>query len=803
MEFKFALTDFAGTPVSYVLAKEIDVPKPEIEKQVGHHIVIVDRSGSMNSAMAETRTMVEKVFTVEEFHDANLLLTLISYSSAGDYTVHFSRTPVSEVNKSGSAHIESLRSIRATCLTSVSQALKAATGFIESETTVVSLHTDGWFNDASPASEKKAIDKWVAETAKRPNVMVNCIAYQTWSDFNYLATVANRMSGSCILARDLKQVYTALHDTTALLAGRTLPAIPLNIDGADWQVALNYSKRKVNGASTDFILRGTSPEDAMRVLRFSAVSESTFKKSKAADASESDDGLSIMAAYARTRLAEGKINDAKFVASAMRCPSFFLRHYNALSSDRLAAFAEELESLATRGNTVAEPNRSGAVAGLGAAASRSPLTRLFAILNHNTDQFAVHLPKFTETYKRRGIKRLNGKFDDSGVFVPNAVDLVEAVELTEDPLVQVSSFAVNTAEATINMNTYRDAELVKDGKRVNRVAGKKLDLSVNRSYTIIADGAVCAPTLTLSLTSKPLFNTLQAAGFLPGEAAFDAKGLYEIPLGDFPVVPLDASSLTMPDVNTLVSYAQSLVGLKILNAVLPDTAKGAFEWTPEQVVELREHGLTPGLSFSAPSTNHYTDRDKAASEGHIDSYTRYIVSYGTAAATDLRTSLWSANEYLARRFEVDDIKKPKWADVPTAKHIGIKTLSARTKLTELDTLVMPVFESYIERKVWAWDADTIKKAIHAVEAQVDMVERRLSEIALVLGSTGLVPEHWSCEILDGEKLAERHPEIDMPKAHAEGTFFGANGAYIGLHPVAAWYTTAAGEAAADALVTSA
>ena len=795
MEAKFALRDYAGNPVSHWFVREVEVPKPVIEKTIGHHIVIVDRSGSMYYEMADTKTMVEKVFTVEEFHDANLLLTLISYSSAGDYTVHFSRTPVAEVNAPESAHIASLRSIRATCLTSVSQALVAADEFIGDETTGITVHTDGWFNDKSPAAEKKAIDKWLKVASKRANVMVNCIAYRQSSDFNYLSTIANQMSGACALATNVKEVYTALHDTTALLAGRSLPAIPLAIDEAEWQTATNLSQRKVNGASHDLILRGVGETDEVKVYRFSKVNGDSWTKSKLELADASREGVAALAAFARSKLAEGNINDAKFAVSAMGRPSLFQRHYNALSADRLTAFAQDLNDVATGAAT--EVTDEVRYYGLGQVAERSPLTTLFALLNEQGDQYSLNLPAFTANYIRRGIKRLNGKFDESGTFVPNAFDLVEAVSLDEDPYVAVTGFDINTAEATINMQTRRDGELQKDGKRVVRVAGVKLDVPLFRAFTVISDGVVGAPVLPILVHGIELFVALKDAGFIEPGLAFGQPAT--ITLGDYPIVPL-GQVVALPDVNELTEYAQALVGHKILKTVLPDTAKGAYEWTPEQVEELRAHGLTPVLAFSAPTTNHYTDRDDAASKGLIDSYTRYAVSFGTAAATDLRTSLWSANEYLTRRFEVEGIKKLKFSDLTADTVVRVKELSARTKLTPLDALVMPVFESHIEQRVWTWSVDKIKSSIATLERRITEIQTRLSEVALVLGSTGLIPAEWQGELIEGEKLAERYEGIDIPKAHLGSTFINVKGTLVGVHPDTAWYTTKAGEEAIEKLL---
>ena len=76
---KFALYDFAGNPREYYLVDEVTVPKPVLEKTVSHHVVVLDRSGSMWGVMDATKAMVEKVMTVEEFQQSGLLLTLISY----------------------------------------------------------------------------------------------------------------------------------------------------------------------------------------------------------------------------------------------------------------------------------------------------------------------------------------------------------------------------------------------------------------------------------------------------------------------------------------------------------------------------------------------------------------------------------------------------------------------------------------------------------------------------------------------------------------------------------------------------
>jgi hypothetical protein len=339
------------------------------------------------------------------------------------------------------------------------------------------------------------------------------------------------------------------------------------------------------------------------------------------------------------------------------------------------------------------------------------------------------------------------------------------------------------------------------------VAGKKVDLSVIRSYTIIGDGAVLMPTLGLEISDKALFAALQSAGFVAADAAF---GRVTLDLTQYPIVPLRPTDLTPPTAAELTAYAENLMRLKVLEASIPAEAKGGQEWTPEQVDELRAHGLTPNLSFSAPTTNPYRDQTVAASEGLIDSYTRYGLSYGTELATDLRKSLWSANEYLARRFavkldgagEADKdgyLKKPKFEHLRAGGAVTTKALSARTKLSPLDALVMPIFVPFIGSEAYKAPVEQLKSDAKALEANIAAFERRLSALALAVGSTGLIPDEWAAVVTTGEALATRFPEMDIPKAHKEATFFEVNGVFIGVHPEVAWYSTPKGIEAAQAL----
>ena len=112
MKTRATLFNFDGTPLRTC---DIDVEEGSPENfsapvgKVGHQIIIIDRSGSMWGDMDALKDTVIKVLTLNEFADSEMLVSLISYSSQGDVTTHFSRTPVGEVMKAGSEHLKEIK----------------------------------------------------------------------------------------------------------------------------------------------------------------------------------------------------------------------------------------------------------------------------------------------------------------------------------------------------------------------------------------------------------------------------------------------------------------------------------------------------------------------------------------------------------------------------------------------------------------------------------------------------------------------------------------------------------------------
>ncbi|NBT26499.1 MAG: VWA domain-containing protein, partial [Actinobacteria bacterium] len=662
---KFALYDFTGAAREFYFVDEVTVPKPVLEPTMSHHVVVVDRSGSMYGVMKDTRAMVEKVMVAEEFTSSELLLTLISYSSKGDFTTHFARKKVSEVLDPNNGFVDQIRGIQATCLTSVSGALEEALKHVQAgETTAVSIHTDGYFNDASPGAEAKLVDKWIKTVQKDfPNVYANTIAYGTWSDFKMLDRISQSLSGKTVVAKSVKQVYDALHDTSAVLAGRVMPAIHVPKDDSDFLAVHNVTQRKVNGSTTDFAVKGVGADDETKLYRFKKVTQERWEKDKRTEPVGPD--ATPVYVFARSLLAAGRLNDAKFALAGTGDQTLLKAHYKDLTSEALAGFADALDK-----RIAGDFDGLLASTTKGLESKAGSVSELCQVLERYRRDFTLNLDETLNGYRRRSVKRLAGEWVNNA-FVPADSRLVP----TDDPkAVTVSSFDISNASATINMQVTRKADLYRGDVKVVAVAGKRLDLREVRAYTVVGDGEVNLPRLVLTIASKKLHAELVKGGWLTGD--YDHTVSYTIDLTTLAACPFN-KGVSLPTKGTFDHLLFLLVKRGLISAALGTSAK-ADEWTPEQLEELKAHDLSASLNYNPKTTTPYTDLTAAISAGEIDSRTKFSVTLGDKRMVS-SGALYSANEYLARRFSVTrpgapadecnkdgTLKKPKLSDLAAA-----------------------------------------------------------------------------------------------------------------------------------------
>jgi hypothetical protein len=271
--------------------------------------------------------------------------------------------------------------------------------------------------------------------------------------------------------------------------------------------------------------------------------------------------------------------------------------------------------------------------------------------------------------------------------------------------------------------------------------------------------------------------------------------------------------VAFPPSDTFDHVVMLTVKRGILSACLGGSAK-ADDWTPGQIEELKAHDLSASLNYNPRTTNPYTDLTQAISDGEVDSRTKYNVTLGDSRMVSVG-ALYSANEYLARRFSVKgsdpaecdkdgNLKKPKFADIVSGAAFSVKTLSARTKLNAIDDIMMPVFEQFLGAGL---DGVSIKSsreeiidALRTTEEELEaFYASLLRPMAMYIGATGLVPDGWDVEVMDAEALETRCAGIEIEKKQKDGLFLVKGTSVVGVFPETAYFSTPKGVEAAKAI----
>ena len=819
MNSKFALHNYAGTPVRHFLVEQEDPTSSGTTAKAApsHHIAVLDVSGSMWGELAAVKSTIEKVFTAEEFNDPNLLITLMTYSSSGDVHVHFERVTVAQVMAPNSPHLNEIRNLRVRGLTCISQAMVAAEKLIDdNETTCISLHSDGYANDRSPYAEAQAILGAVQELEKHPNVFCNTVAYRSYSDFALLSAVSNRLSGICTQAASARQVYEALHAAQTLLAGTKAPAIEAGIGNFDFVAFVSKSAKKVLGGTETLNIRGLAASDDATVYRYKEVTEIQYEDAMSHPVA---DNAPILA-FCRSQISLGNLNAAKYAMVSTRIGTGLIdKHARALVGAEIAAMASDVESFlfGDSGESLRD--------GYGLGDTGPSILSLLNVLNTYRSSLSVNLKELAANYKRRGLKRVAGSRDDKGDIVPPAFKLQTPRDATSVP---VASIDINRDTATVNIKLVQDGTLMETatGNAVDAVAGIKLDLKDFRNYTIVGDGVVNTPVLPIFTSDKRCFAALKKMGLVSG--TFDPIAQIDLAIGQMPLVDYDQDfGAIAPDT------FESLAKLTVLQKLLAGLTKGESEaLTPDQITALKEHHISPALYFTPPTTVPYGDLAVAIGKGEVDTRLSYKVKFGTPDITNVG-KLKSGNAYLQRRFTLTDangdvIKKPKltdwWAD---GNVWALKTLSARTKLDAVDDLTFPHYagflglgddtelhNAFVQAHV-EWDdirsaldggldrdeaVEVFKEASRKVNNAIDVIyETELCPVAFYVGATGLVPDQLDAKALTPDELVAKHPAVKLAKAEKEGTFYEVGDLLLGVFVKGEHFSTPAGVKVASAL----
>ncbi|MGL4549765.1 MAG: VWA domain-containing protein [Gemmataceae bacterium] len=816
---RFTLYNLLGKERAYYAVDRSELerpPEPEGARAVAHSIFVIDRSGSMCGVIEDTKDTLIKLLTLEEYGNFNLLVSLISYSGSGDVTVHFERAPIQDVMKRGSKEIGEIKKIRATFLTSPSQALRLASGMIkDGELTAITLHSDGYANDPSPNSENKAIEQ-LCETWAGKSVFVNTIAYSDYSDFRLLNKIANSVSGVCIKAGNIREVYDTLTNTAQLLGGKLVPPLEVPLEeGYEYQVFVSHSAGKLNGTAGTLKIRGLKTEDDAAIYKYRQLDAAGYKKLK--DVPEAQTSEAVLA-FARAMLAEGSVNTAKYAMASSFDKTLADRHGRALTNLQVAAMAQDLDVVLFNPGVLGEHEVLKEV-----PINKKPaLLTVVGTLADHRDGFLINFEHLRHNYVRRGLRRVQGTRGDDGKLVEPTMK----TEFTEKgEYVRASSFDINRNTANLNVLIPRKVRLVRvaDGKPIDSVAGISLaELSTFNNYTIVGDGELCVKTLELKISDEKLFDALLPGGVLELDgqpaAKHDPAAEYTLRLDLLPLVPPFEGSVNLDGVfDRLAEY-------KVLSSACAAHLKEASDTlTPAQVEELKAHYLSKSLFLNFPTTTEYTDLQAALADGSVDTRTSYKIDVGSTLMLNLG-KLHSANKFLERMYEVLDAKgqkidKAKFEDCLEGVSYKHKVLSARTKVTRVDEFMKRLFDDFLGlapngsavtvlKSVGADDLakvveargkgkqpakDEFVKALAAAGKALDraadgLFNEKVSPLVFYVGSTGALPDEIDAKALTADQITAKYPDLSPSKDEAEGLFYEVGGAILTVYAKAEYFT---------------
>jgi len=763
------------------------VSKPEPE--VTHHIFVIDRSGSMFGDMDSLKSSIEQVLAVETLLNPNVLTTLISFSSHGDVTLHWSRVAASEITVLSGPYLPILRSIRATYLTGISQGLNLAlTQVNPGQTTGITLFTDGYANDPSTAQENIALDTFVQEVKdNHPAVFVNCIGYRDWCDWNRLGSIANTLSGKCVKARSFADVLSALRDTQALLSGYVEPPIEFPA-GHEQQyiLAVNKTTGQVNmsKAGEKLIYRGASVDDAIEVYKVTAVA-ATPRADRGHTAIPAAN-MSLAGALSLGFLYLNDIRTAKEILFSSGNKTLWNNHQASITPSMLAGMASNLRAWVQSGNNAAF------VMGRNVLPKHNLFDLVQAVSSLPNNSLAINTTEFRKIYRRRSIQRVIGTRQEDGTLIPPNTFLRP---LPMSPCF-VRSMEFNVSEATLQLNTVRVCDLQDaNGQSVLPSIPYAPQLIHDySSFTLLSSGEWNVKWINVILYKKQAYTALRPfmrSKVGPYKSAMEVS----INLTQFRAEASADSDFAEKLGDIISARNRALVDAKLLSAMQSKEETETF--SAEQVAELRKYHLTPNLYYSPPTTTHYTNWEQAVREGKVDSYTRYRVHFGTLSILDT-DDFRSGNAFLDRRYIVtlngEQVKGPKLTSylqgaTYTLKPPGRgKDTAADNQMARVADFILLTGHRLPEREIEACLDDAKVRQIAA--------NALLRPLVVEIGCTGLLPSFLESQAkrFTADKFAEQY-NVKLGKNQKEGVFFVLpnnltpdDPVVISVVPENAWYT---------------
>lgn len=795
---KFTLYNYIGDAHSYykVESEVLASSSTTVSNTSNAHLIlVVDRSGSMWGSMDDVKRSIEAVLTKPDTAQKNLLVSLVSYSSVGDTTLHFSRAPIANLVAKNSNELKQIRRLSPTGLTCISGGLKEALSLVEAgETTMISLHSDGYANDDSSYTERQELNNLLSGNTNN-NLSVHTIAHTSWSDFQTLSRIANSLSGSCVYARSSADVEAPLMDLLANASGPVEPPQTITKGDEDFVVFYSNQAQRLISGESDLIISGLPEGSDKTVYRFTKITKKEYSSLKVDVCGQNgDDNVLPLYIFSKATLALGKLNLSKYAMNTTRDTALIQAHFQALVNEDLAEMSSDIESIIFA-NDFSQRTYQG---NFGFDNLETSVLEITQVLNRFASDLEVNIKKIRQNYVRRGLEKIPGHRDDDGNLIPPKYEL-QPIE--SDDFVEIVECEINQNTANINLTVSDPVQLVPVGKKkaITEVSGVDIsELREFKAFTIVGDGRLNLSSLELKINDKRAFQALKKLDVVAGN--YSAQKTYTIDLAHRPTLPLDNDYGSIGGIfNTVMTY-------RAFEGALRGLLKGSStSLTGDQIKALRSHYITPSLNVSIPSTVPYTNLDDAISSGEVERRPSFIIDIGTTEIQN-KSDFRSANQFLKTFYTFADGSEkpgtaPKWDFLKDANvSLARKKLTKKTKVSTADEFMLKIYDSLLGITSTDFVVDILKglgksalgthidafakRSMNATtlagleeiqdllqEAMEDVYTSTISPLVFYIGSTGLLPDEFNAQAYNAEAIENKYPHLSIQKKEESGTFF--------------------------------
>ena len=269
------------------------------------------------------------------------------------------------------------------------------------------------------------------------------------------------MSGFCLQAGNIKEVYDALYNTGDVLK----EAIGIIIEeplasNYSYQVFFYPSAKKINGTNQTLKIFGLKPEDESYLYKYKQITKEAYTQLTDVPIVQNDQSVYI---FAKANLAEGNLNTAKYALPSTFNAPLTARHAKALTDEDIAKCTQDLEVAIFYAHVLDKHEISDHVK----VNEKISVSALMHILSQHRQHIIIKLKYLQATYQRKGVKRLNGVRGGNRELIKPWLE-IEYIEPGD--YVQMETF-------TVNMLIQQKVKLGKpeDKTAITKVAGVLLN----------------------------------------------------------------------------------------------------------------------------------------------------------------------------------------------------------------------------------------------------------------------------------------------------------------------------------------